>query len=56
MLEVLVEHVGDHAQHARQVAVIDLIFEIDDDDLLEGSTGAASFQVLLAPVRRSKAG
>ena len=31
--QLCVQHVGDHAQHARQVAVGDLVFEIADDDI-----------------------
>ena len=34
-LQELIQHVNDHAQDARHVAGIDLIFEVDDGDGLE---------------------
>ena len=30
--EIFIQHVGHHAEHVRKIAVVDLIFEIDDDD------------------------
>ena len=32
MPEIRIQHIGHHAEHAREIAVVDLIFEIDDDD------------------------
>ena len=59
MPEVLVQHVGHHAEHVRKTAVLDLVFEIDDgyrtktvlDTEAALTTGSAC-----APIRRSSAG
>ena len=60
MLEVLVQHVRDHAQHYWKVAGDEivvaadgLIFEVDDDDPLED---AVHFNCCFAPIRRNKPG
>ena len=33
MAQGRIQHVGDHAEHTRQVAVGDLVFEVADDDV-----------------------
>jgi hypothetical protein len=51
--EILVQHVRHHAQHVRQLAVFDLIFEVADDDCREMPAHSST---CLAPIMRSRAG
>src|SRR5262245_5025220 len=53
VLEELVQHVHDHAQHARKPAGFDFVFEVNDIDLGEV---LAHDNDCFAPIFRSKAG
>ena len=53
MLEMLVEHLRDHAQNIWEVAVCDLVFEIADDD---GSRNCRSRHILLRANQAEQAG
>ena len=46
---------SDHAENIGQAAVLDLVFEIDDNDLLEVAVAGHDTDCL-APTRRSKPG
>ena len=56
--EILVQHIRHHAEHVRQIAVVDLIFEIDNGDRAKTvfDPGPSSRRSCLAPIRRSSAG
>ena len=55
--EILIQHVGHHAEHARKIAVVDLIFEIDDDDRAKAVFDCRhQSRSGFAPIRRSRAG
>ena len=53
VLEVLIQHVRDHAQHVGKLAVCDLVLEVADDD--RGEVLAHDIDCL-APIRRNRPG